>query len=598
MHHIVTLTLRQCELPLPCFPWLAGFATLAFSFLVLQPAIAQSSVTPTRATSAPEQISEEGLRRQEARARDLQLQGQPNAQVLTPHSATPGPARLPLESPCFQIREVALESQRIERFDWLLATVAPYVNQCAGVQGLQRIAAALDTRLLETGYATTRVSLPPQNLADGKLTIQLHPGRVAGVSMQDAAHPEAPAHDQRGTWRNAFPLNAGEILNIRDLEQGVEQMNRLPSQSVRTRIEPGADADTSKIVIERDVAGERLRGGVALDNAGSASFGHAQLSAYLTLDHALGLNDILSLNLSTNLDNPDPEHRSQSLGASYSLPWGYNTVTLSASHSRFAQTVQATTTRFLSSGDSDSADVRLHRTIWRTSSLKTGIYLGAAMRSANSFLDDVELLVQRRRTSNVESGLTFQQLIGDASVGFELGLRRGISGLGAQEDLPTAADGGPTLRPHIWTLSGHVGVPWRIAGQIVRLDSQLNARVTNDRTLSIDQIGIGGAGSVRGFDGNAVLLAENGWTLRNELSMALAGSGAWKGIAYVALDMGRVWGPSDEVLVGKKLAGMAIGLRAKVNGLQFDAALGTPLYKPDGFQTRRFTPYVSVTYGF
>ncbi|SFB14111.1 POTRA domain-containing protein, ShlB-type [Collimonas sp. OK607] len=151
----------------------------------------------------------------------------------------------------------------------------PFLNRCVGVEGLRRIASTLDAKLIELGYATTRVSLPQQNLHNGTLELALHVGRINEVRMVKAGDAKQAADDSWGTWRNAFPgipsLGPGDILNIRDLEQGVEQMKRLPSQAAATRIEPGAEADTSVIYIERQSGsfGERVRGGITLDNSGT-----------------------------------------------------------------------------------------------------------------------------------------------------------------------------------------------------------------------------------------------------------------------------------------------------------------------------------------
>src|SRR5690606_38460483 len=127
--------------------------------------------------------------------------------------------------------------------------------------------------------------------------------------VEAGAAPGAPEREDArwGTWRNAFPMSAGDILDIRDLEQGVEQMRRVPSQQVRTRLEPGAEPDTTVVVIERRVGGwrDRVRGGATVDNAGGAALGRAQFSGHLALDNPLGLNDVLSASLSSNLQRPD-----------------------------------------------------------------------------------------------------------------------------------------------------------------------------------------------------------------------------------------------------------------------------------------------------
>lgn len=575
----------------PLAAWIAGAFALG---LGLHAGMALAQVTPT-----PAQTIDEGLRRQEERARELQQQVQPKSDVLQPQAPTAVSTILPVEQPCFTIRQVELQGPDALRFFWLKDAAAPYLGQCAGVAGLRQIAAALDARLIELGYVTSKVTLPQQNLQTGTLVVQLHVGRVARIGMV-AADPQKSPDTAWGTWRNAFPVSEGDILNVRDLEQGVEQMKRLPSQNVATELAPGAQPDSSDVTILRKsgTLGERLRGGVTVDNSGSRQLGPTQFSSYLSLDNPLGLNDIATLSANSNAENPAGNHRSQSASFNYSIPWGYNTFSFSASHSRYAQVVQGTTVQFLSSGTSQNAELKWHRTLVRTGAAKFGAYAAVSTRRANSFLDDVELIVQRRRTTNLETGITYKQLFGDASLDVELGYRQGMPWQNAQDDLFSASSGGLTLRPHLTTLSASVSVPFKIGSQPLQYQASLRAQHTRDLSLSVDQIAIGNRYSVRGFDGDSVLLAESGYYLRNEFSTPLKLIDGIDSIAYAGIDAGRVWGPSTALLLGDRLAGAAIGVRGQWHSLQFDFAVGTPLYKPEDFRTRRWNPYLSLTYAF
>lgn len=541
---------------------------------------------------------DEGLRRQEERAQALRQWPQAGAGAPQRQPAATVSTTLPAEQPCFIIRAVELQSADAVRFGWLADAALPFLNQCAGVAGLRQVAAALDAKLISVGYITSKVALPQQNLADGVLTIRLHVGRVAQVDMFDAAGQHADSG--WGTWRNAFPVSTGGVLDAADIEQGVEQMKRLPSQAVTTELAPGAAPDTTDVRILRQPAGfaDRLRGGVSIDNSGSRSLGTPQASFQAAFDNPLGLNDIVSLSAGSNVQHARADHRSQSAAVDYSIPWGYNTFSVNASRSRYAQRVQGTTVQFLSSGVSSTAEAKWHRTIVRTGAARAGVYAAVATRRANSYLDDVELLVQRRRTSSVEAGLTYKQLLDDASVEFELAYRQGMPWRGAQEDLPTAADGGLTLRPRIVLFKGSYRQPFTLAGRAVHYDASLRAQATRDATLSVDQIAIGNRYSVRGFDGDSVLLAESGYTLRQEFTTPLAPLAGIASVAYLGIDIGRVWGAGATLLPGRKLAGAALGMRAQWRHLQLDAALGTPLYKPDGFSTRRWNPYLYLTYAF
>jgi hemolysin activation/secretion protein len=548
----------------------------------------------------PADVAEEGLRRAAERERELRREAHTPRDGLRPIREAAASATLPAEQPCFLISEIVFNGPDTVRFRWLDRVTEPFLNQCAGVEGLRQITGAVDAALMAQGYVTSRVSLPAQNLSSGRLQLQLHIGRVAEVRMVQA---DAPAESDTawGTWRNAFVLDAGERLNLRDIEQGLEQMKRLPSQEVTTTLEPGSEADTSIVVIRRKPAAlsDRLRGGVTLDNAGSDSLGRAQLSVFAALDNPLGVNDIVSANFSSNAESIGAEHRSQSGSLSYSIPWGYSTLTLNRSESRFAQRVPLTTTSVLSSGESRSSSLQWQHVAIRTESTKFNVNAALSTRRARSFLDDSENLVQRRRTTGFESGAGFTQLLGESTrIEAEVGYRRGMPWLQAQDDFPDEV-GALTLRPKIWTLDARVAGAWRIAEQTVQLQSALRAQHTRNTTLSIDQIAIGGRSSVRGFDGDNVLIAESGWVLRNEASLPLALPWApLRASVYVGMDAGRVWGPSAADLVGHALAGAALGLRGQWQSLQFDLALAAPVHRPEGFKTRPWSPYLSVTAAF
>ena len=454
---------------------------------------------------APAQPAIEGLRRQEERAQELQRQKQARTDALRPEASTLLSTRLPVEQPCFVIEGVELVGADAQRFPWLSDAALPFLRQCAGVAGLRQIAGALDAKLIELGYVTSRVALPRQNLKDGVLTIQLHVGRIARIGMF-AADDAKTVDGAWGTWRNAMPIAEGDILNVRDIEQGLEQMKRLPRQSVAIELAPGDDADTSNVRILRQSAtlAQRMRGCLTLDNSGSEALGRSQLSGCLSLDNPLGLNDILALTASSNAEHPDAAHRGQSLSLDYSVPWGYNTFSLSAASNRYAQRVQGTTAQFLSSGRSEGLGLKWHRTMLRTSTFRAGLYAAVTTRRASSYLDDVELVVQRRRTTSLETGVTYKGLLGDAALELELGYRQGVPWLHAEDNWPEAASGGLTLRPNITVLSASFSLPFKLKDRSLLYAATLRVQATPDRTLSTDQIAIGNRYSVRGFDGDSV----------------------------------------------------------------------------------------------
>lgn len=109
------------------------------------------------------------------------------------------------------------------------------------------------------GYVTTEVVVPEQDISKGTLVIKVIPGCIEDIRF---TRPVA-----WGTWRNAFPTSTGDILNLRDLEQGLEQMKRVANQDVSMKIVPGSKAHTSVVELTRTESAP-ITVGISVDNAG------------------------------------------------------------------------------------------------------------------------------------------------------------------------------------------------------------------------------------------------------------------------------------------------------------------------------------------
>nr|WP_255520310.1 ShlB/FhaC/HecB family hemolysin secretion/activation protein [Ramlibacter aurantiacus] len=543
------------------------------------------------APSAADPLILEGLRRQEeSRQRERRALEFAPSELRPPERAGPaGPP--PVETDCHPVREVELAGPDAARFTWLLQMARTRPPACLGGQGLARLAHELDQALQAAGFATTRVAYPAQDLASGRLLLQLHAGRVARIELLDG--PDAA--DGWGTWRNAFPLATGDLMNTRDLEHGVENMKRLPSQSVRVRVEPGERPDTSDLFIEREPATwrQRLRGGLRLDNGGGPVLGRTLAAGHGAWDNPLGLNDILAFSFQTPVERPGPERRSQAGSVQYSVPWGYGLWTLEAGRNRFAQPMPLHTVAI--GGESETGELRLQHTAWRSASSRLDLLAAVSARRSRGWVGDQEVVAQRRRSTSASAGLRYRQLFGTGALDAELGLRHVVSARQASPELAASEGGGARLRPGVWSAALGWQQDLRRGAQPWTVQSSLRLQATRQTTLAIDQFAIGGRYTVRGFDGDAVLLAESGLAWRNEASTFLGtwGNARWAGV--LALDYGRIWGESAATQPGRQLAGTAAGVRATRAGLAFEAMAATPLTRPAGFPARPLVLYAFVS---
>ena len=161
-------------------PWGWPFGVIAMSGALSGLPLHSHAQTPP----TPEQVIQEGLRRQEERTREQQKLLAPRADELVPGTRKSAKPEFPQESTCFVVNEVTLGGKDSARFSWLVDAALPYIRRCVGVKGLGFIAGELDAKLRERGFATTRVGLPPQNLQGGQLLIHIQAGRLSDVRKE------------------------------------------------------------------------------------------------------------------------------------------------------------------------------------------------------------------------------------------------------------------------------------------------------------------------------------------------------------------------------------------------------------------------------
>ncbi|WP_244137144.1 ShlB/FhaC/HecB family hemolysin secretion/activation protein [Burkholderia pyrrocinia] len=519
-------------------------------------------------------------------------------------AASAGYPELPNETPCFRIDRFivnvpdalpdGLKAQGasalpMDRFAFAREWLEHYTGQCVGKQGLDVLVKALSQDILSRGYITTRVLLPEQDLSTGTLKVSLIPGVIRHVRFAD--------EKLRGTWKTAFPTRDGELLNLRDLEQGLEQMKRVTSQDVSMQIVPADVPGESDVVLDVK-RGKPWTVVASIDNSGTRATGKLQGNLSIGIDNPLGLNDIFNVGVSQDLELGDKRLGSHGWNGFYSIPWGYWTGTLSAYTNTYYQQIAGVNQTFVASGNSKTVDFKVNRVLSRSQNDVFGAQFRLSRRFGQSFIEDTEIPQQRRNNTFVEFGLTDRHYFGGAQFDGTLAYRQGIGTFGAQDDL-LAADGGPTYRYKMAVLDANLSVPFAIAQQPFRYVTTFHGQYTGNTLYYIDDLTIGSRYTVRGFDGETMLAAARGFYWRNELQMPIGQTGQ---AIYAGLDYGRVWGPQPVALVGTQLAGAVIGVKGSVatrfGGYGYDLFAGTPVYKPSGFPTARVTVGFQVTAQF
>lgn len=500
---------------------------------------------------------------------------------------TPNHQRLPDEQPCVVIRSVTIEGTLSSQA--LLAALngrggddSPD-GRCLGSQGVTLLIQRAQQTLVAQGHITSHVHVPEQDLNSGELVLRIHEGRVARIQAKsdDTSLP-------RGVWA----VREGGTLNLRDIEQSSDNLQRLPSLTTKIQIEPGDEPGTSNLAVDMQTR-RPLRLGLSMDDAGFKSTGKLQSNAILSWDNPLGLGDMAYLIKGQDLGQQDPGPRgSRNQVFHYSVPWGYWLMGVTLSDNQFRQTVFGPFESYLFSGTSKQQDISLAHVLHRDAVSKTTASIKGFERQSNNHIADLEVLVQRRRTTGWEADLQHLHFFRVGTLTAQMAYRQGVASLGAAE-----SDGGTgqtTDRIRLVTGFLQWAMPLNSGGHAWQYSSQWRGQWARTDLTPQDRFCLGNRSTVRGFDGQQTLCGAHGQLWRQELATGLPSTvhdalPMTKGMQmYAGLDTGRTTTPGQDSAY--RLSGMALGLRGahKVNNaypLQWDVFVGKPLSHPNGFTT-------------
>ncbi|MCL2162442.1 MAG: ShlB/FhaC/HecB family hemolysin secretion/activation protein [Betaproteobacteria bacterium] len=535
------------------------------------------------AQAPPNDGATQEVLRQQERERILRQQQETGPDVRLEPPAAPEQERLPEnESPCFRIDRITLTGEAAKRFQWALRAADPKNDpasgRCLGAAGINLTMKRIQNAIVARGYITTRVLATPQDLTGGTLTLTIIPGRIRSIRFADGTNP-------RATMWNAMPAAPGDILNLRDIEQGLENFKRLPTADADIQVTPAEGPDAQPGESDLVVAWKQkfpLRLNLSVDDSGSKRTGRYQGSITVSYDNWWTLNDLFYVSFNHDLGGGySGDKGTDGYTVHYSVPYGYWLLGFTTSSYDYYQTVAGQNQSYIYSGKTDNSEIRLSRLFYRDAVRKATAYMRGWQRTSSNAIDDTEILVQRRRMAGWEAGFSYRQFINAGVLDANLAYRRGTGMLSSLRAPEEAFDEG-TSRPEIITADVQLMMPFSLASQRLRYTGTLRGQWNRTPLVPLDRFSIGGRYTVRGFDGELTLMGDRGWLIRNDVGVALGNSGQE---LYAGADYGQVGGQSTRYQLGRHLAGAVVGLRGGYKNLYWDAFVGTPLSKPKGFQT-------------
>ncbi|MEQ8969380.1 MAG: ShlB/FhaC/HecB family hemolysin secretion/activation protein [Coleofasciculus sp. C1-SOL-03] len=458
----------------------------------------------------------------------------------------------------------------------LAEVTAEFTNRPITFAELLNARTAVTQLYVNNGYATSGAFIPPQPLTQDTVTIEIVEGGIEQIQVNGLRRLRANYVRSRIAVANPKPLNVPHLLESLRLLQ----LDPL-IENISAELSTGSGPGTSLLIVDI-IEANTWSYQLFANNGRSPSVGSFRRGASITQANLLGFGDGVTLSY-TNTDGSDE------IEFNYTLPVNPRNGTISFSFSNTSSEIIEDPFNFLDiQSDSTSFDLTFRQPLIETPTQELAVGLTASRRNTKTvFLEDLvgeevgfpSLGADEDGEIRV-SALRFFQEWTQRGASEVFALRSQFNwGLGLFN--ATVNDDAPDS----------LFFSWRGQAQWVRLlapDTLLvlqgDVQLAAQDLLPVEQIGLGGLGSVRGYRQD-IRLTDNGAFASAEVRLPILRIPEWDGVLQVTpfVDVGTVWnnGEIDDP-DPSSLASLGLGLQWQ-QGDRITARLdwGIPLISVD-----------------
>lgn len=189
------------------------------------------------------------------------------------------------ENAAVALADVSVEGAFPAVAEEVAAIVAPLEGQRVTLERIYAAASQIEAAHARRGYVLARVSVPPQELADGgTMRMVVTDGYIEKVDVT-----ALPERIREPVLRRAEPLVGKRQVTIAEIEQALSLAMDIPGLALRSTLVRGEAPGTVGLVLEGD---QRLvTGRIGIDNQLDPSLGRWGANLQLVLNSALGLGE-------------------------------------------------------------------------------------------------------------------------------------------------------------------------------------------------------------------------------------------------------------------------------------------------------------------
>lgn len=496
----------------------------------------------------------------------------------------------------FEIKGIVVDGNTIISSEKFNDVLQPYISHDATIDTLQAALIAVEKVYAEAGYTAIKAVLPEQEADAGVFNIHVIEAKVGQIKVTGNEY-----FSLKNILNSAPDLVVGQSPNLLNVAKSLRIANESFAKYTRVVIVKSVHADEVDAELKVQDASPR-RFAVSLDNTGTKQTGRQRLSLVFQHANLFDLDHAMAAQYTTS---PEHEDQVKIFGISYRIPIYSLADTIDISLGRSdvnSGNITTTAGNFGISGSGDYASLNYNHALPVWHDIEQRLSLGLNWRSFESE-------VRQEGGPDLIPDLTSAPASITYTMSQQQNERRWLASVGLVHNLPSGDDGDTDAYNQAGARQGATSHFNLIRYQLaysrpltskLNLGFELNGQHTRNLLISGEQFGIGGAGSVRGFDLREVN-GDKGFRTSLELSstpIALFKNMRLVGVGFYDYGYTERNDPQPGEVKNEALASAGAGLRLSANNFQLKLDVARALNGSPNYDAGEYQGHFEMVYIF
>ena len=462
-----------------------------------------------------------------------------------------------------------------------------YIGKIGG-KNILNLMRELENLYLVKGYIAVRVKMDMDraDIPEGKIALKVLEGHIEEIRFKDKSKGKINIF-------TSFPTSKGDVLNINDLDQGIDNLNSVSSNNAKLDILAGETLGGSIIEIDNQRS-KKISGAINYNDLGQKSTGRDRLKTSLIFEDIIGLNDSFTGTYQKKLGTSTKYKDNENFSFYYRIPIKYWEFSVSKDQSEYLSTIRSFAHTYESTGISKNINYSVRRIINRNSNGKTSVGVTLTNKETKNYFDGIKLITSSRKLSVLKVDVNHNRRLFNGVFYGNLAYHEGLDRFGAESD-KEKGEYSPKAQFQKYTADISWYRPFNIGEQRFSYRVSLSGQYSDDILYSSEKLGIGDDTTIRGFKENSIM-GDKGFYMRNEIGYN------YKFLEpFIAYDYGRVKDVyKDEYYEknGSEMSGASIGLRMYFNHFDMSLTYSKPLTAPSYIKKNTHEIYFTMSARF